>query len=54
MKAYVTFEDRFKVVCKKCGSEKVDISVDECKEKYNYQLSAYCNNCKTKFNYINT
>ena len=50
MKAYITLEDKFKIICRVCGSEEVYLGVDECEECGN-TVSADCNKCHAKFRY---
>lgn len=47
---FVTFHELFKVECKKCGSNDVDIYPQDCSE-CGMTIEAICNKCKSGFNY---
>jgi uncharacterized Zn finger protein len=49
-KRFITLEDLFTIKCKKCGSEDVDLMVEECGECGN-TINAECNNCGIKYKY---
>ena len=48
--AYVQFADRFTVVCNRCKSTAVDVSIDDC-DMCGATLNGYCTNCKAKYRY---
>ena len=50
MKRYLQFTDCFKVICKKCRSTDVDISVDYC-HQCGGNVEGECNKCGNKFSY---
>ena len=52
MKRYEKASDKFKVICKKCGSEKVYLMTHECGE-CGPHVSYHCEDCDNEYDYHN-
>ena len=47
---YLMFDDLFKIVCKKCGSDNVDWVINIC-NACGSSLDAECHDCKSRYSY---
>ena len=47
---YLQLKDLFKITCRSCGSERVDLTC-ECCEICGYTIGAVCNECGSNFDY---
>lgn len=50
MKRFLTLKDKFKIMCRQCNSEDVDLSVEDCVECGDTVLGV-CNKCGSKYSY---
>lgn len=43
-------DDEFRIICKSCGSEDIDLSAQDCKD-CGIMINAECNKCGNEFNH---